>query len=382
MSNLALRSRTGLSLAFAAVCCFSALAGEPDPKEMAAVAEAAKKLPEIFSKKPLLFIPYVAEAPKELKGDLSDPAWAKAAVMNFQVSLTAQPIQFKTEARLFCTGEALYVGMRCEEPSMDKLKQDGQVWERDSLEFFIYPGEDLRGKLYSQIVMDAGSDIGFYRCHLYPKQQYRGLHEAWQPTVEHATAKEKTGWTAEMKVKFADLKLTPEAEKRSSLWRLALYRNRPGRDGEANQAYGWSPTLNNFHHTPQRFGYVVLAPFATTALIEKIIERAKPQDTPADAPLAEAVAKEIGASIAKLGSDTFEERQQAQERLAELIKQGAAQTKFIEEALRKAETESEDTEVKTRARKLLRTIRDTSDPDEDPPPDQIKNPQVDWGGGE
>jgi hypothetical protein len=369
------QSRIKLVLAFvAAGCCLGVLAGEPDAKEMAALAEAAKKLPENFNKKPLLFIPFVAEAPKELKGDLSDPAWAKAAVMNFQVSLTAQPIQFKTEARVFCTAEALYLGMRCEEPSLDKLKQDGQVWERDSLEFFIFAGEDSRGKLYSQVVMDAGSDIGFYRCHLYPKQQYRGLHEAWQPTVEHATAKEKAGWTAEMKLKFSDLgKLSAEVENKNTLWRMALYRNRPGRDGEANQAYGWSPTLNTFHHTPQRFGYVMLAPFATPALVETIIERAKPQDKPADAPLADAVVKEIGDLIKKLGSDVFEERQQTQDRLAELIKQNEAQEKFIDEALRKAEAESEDTEIKTRARKLLLTIRDSSDPDEDPPPDSIRN---------
>jgi len=348
-------------------------AGEaPGNADQAAVAEAAKKLPQRFENKPLVFIPLVAEAPKELKGDLSDPAWSKAAVLDFQVSLSAQPIEFKSEARVFCTADALYVGVKFDEPDTDKLKDDGAIWERDGFECFLLPGEEVKQKLYYQVIVDASGKTLVSRTHMYPKYQYRALMGNWSPKLEQATAKSKTGWSGELRITFSDLTLPKEVESKESLWRLALYRNRPGHNGEASQYYAWSPTLNNFHHTPARFGYALLAPYASEELIQKLIERGHAANkVEAEAPLAEATAKQIHQQIQKLGSEVFEERNQASAELAELMKARKNQEQYIEEALRKAETDTEDIEVRSRARKLLQNLREARDPDEDPPPENF-----------
>jgi hypothetical protein len=52
MNDLSSHSRLTIVLALMlAACPLGALAGEPDPKEMAALAEAAKKLPKDFNKR-------------------------------------------------------------------------------------------------------------------------------------------------------------------------------------------------------------------------------------------------------------------------------------------------------------------------------------------
>jgi hypothetical protein len=84
------------------------------------------------------------------------------------------------------------------------------------------------------------------------------------------------------------------------------------------------------------------------------------------------VKAEVPELIAKLGHDLFEERNRANDRIVELIKQRQANHAFIEEQLRKSGTDIDDTEVRVRAGKLLRLISENRNPDDDPPPSNMR----------
>jgi hypothetical protein len=316
--------------------CLSLAAAEPET-----LADAAKKLPEKLENKPLAFLPLLADAPKELKGDLSDPAWAKAAQLKFSVNHTGEAADVATQARVFCTAEALYIGLQCDDPDTDNLKTAGSIWDHDAVEIFLYAGHDLRGKLYHQIILDCENKTNANRTHVYPKNKGRSLSEAWSPKLEHATAKTKTCWTAELKVRFADLNLTPEAISKETLWRMALYRTRPSRGEEEAREYAWSPTMSREYHAAGRFGYILPESHASAKLLANIVQRAATaQPQPKAAPV-EDVNAELRKLVVKLGDDLFEERNRASERIAELAKQHAAYHAAIDDLLRQSEKDSD-----------------------------------------
>ena len=351
-------------------------AEEPAPPKKN-LAEAARALPDTLSGKPLTFVPLAAEAPKELKGDLSDAAWKNAATLDFVVNLSGEQPKFKTTAKVFCTKDALYVGLDFADPDPDNPKTDGAIWERDGVEFFIFPGEDLRQKLYYQAILDATNQTQFFHTHIYPKHNNHTQSGRWTPSLQSATAKNKTGWTAELRIAFSDLSIPKSVEEGKSLWRMALYRNRPARGTEKSQSYGWSPTMGESYHCSWKFGYVVMEQFATEELIQQIIERKKKEAELATTPVAsEAVKTEIKMLVQKLGHDVYQERASAHERMTALIAEDRGAETFAEELLRAAERETEDAEIRSRSRKLLTGIRERKQPDEDPLPGNVRHPQM------
>jgi len=367
-----------LGLAFTVVAA-GLWAEEPAPAAPAkSLSEAAKALPDKLAGKPLAFIPLVAEAPKELKGDLSDAAWEKSATLNFVSNQSADEPKFKTVAKAFCTQDAFYLGVQFDDPDPDNPKIDGAIWERDGLEFFIFPGEDLRQKLYYQAILDQSNQVQFFHTHIYPKHNNHAQSGQWTPSIQTKTVKSKSGWSAEMRIAFDDVSPPKAVLEGKSLWRMALYRNRPARGEHKAQSYGWSPTLGDSYHCSWKFGYVVMEQFATVELIQQILERKKKEgDKEAAITASDPVKTEIKALVVKLGHDVYQERTTAHERLAALTADDRAAETFAEETLRAAERESDDAEVRSRARKLLAGIRERKSPDEDPlPGNQSKNANI------
>ena len=93
-------------------------------------------------------------APAKLTGDLKDPVWEKAATFKMIVTKTGAPAKFNTEVRLFCTADALYIGVTLDDPDpANAVVANAFAWQNDSIELFVYPGASCAGgKLYYQSV--------------------------------------------------------------------------------------------------------------------------------------------------------------------------------------------------------------------------------------
>ena len=338
-----------------------------------------QQLPEKLEGKPLVFIPRLSEAPKELKGDLSDPVWQHAATLNFVSNPSGSPVKFKTNARLFSSKEALYIGVQFEDPDTAHFKLEGARWERDGLEFFLEPQEDLKLKMYHQVLLDAANKSETARLHIYPHHKNRQINELWSPKFQSATAKTKNSWSAEFCIPFDDLPLSHNNDQGKLLWRLDLFRFRPERGSEMAQNYAWAPTLADSHHYSARFGFAVLEGFANDALLKEIIAR-KVQELSASSALSsaalpdEAQKKEMASLIVKLGDDNYTEREAAHQNLTTLLKTNFACATFIDDALRLASRQSDDVEVRSRVDKLLIVAKECLNPDDDPPAEPVVRP--------
>ena len=376
------RAALTLTLVAGFACVPSQAADAPDaPVAPAATAdagkltEAATQLPQQFDNKPLLFIPQL-DAPKQLKGNLTDPVWAKAAPFKFVAVEKGEisPARFTTVGRVFCSADALYLGVKLDDPEPDKATvSNPMAWQNDSIEFFIYPGESCKGgKLYYQIVIDAAKKVEFYHTHIYPKQGFRNLTDVWKPSVECEVSKDATSWSLELKLKFSDLKLTEEATAKKSLWRMDIFRNRCERGGIAAQSYSWTPTDGSgSYHVCSRYGYVLPGSFATPEFLAELITRAK-ESTPDAEPPQERI-KAITDLIGRLGNDDYNIRNTATLNLSSMAEEKRPLATFIQKALKKTLAETDDSEVKLRSIKVLNVCNLALNSDDDPPPEVENN---------
>jgi hypothetical protein len=357
------------------IAALTAIGSESDPKpnsaeEAAKAAEAAKALPAKYQEKPLLFVPMLP-APAKLSGDLKDPLWEKAASFKM-VTMKSEPAKFNTEVRLFCTKEALYIGVKCEEPEPENVAvNNGAAWQNDSIEFFIYPGASASGgKLYYQTVVDAANKLETYHCHLYPKKpQIQGLQGQWSPRIDHEVVKGEKCWTLEERITFSELKLTPEALAKKTAWRMDIFRNRCQRDNESVQNYCWAPTGDSAYHLPARYGYIVLGAFATPEWIAEFSKQA--QEKPDEPPGPELV-REAHDLIGRLGHNDYVERSLAMNGLNDMLSGTRSLIPLVKTILSDVVKKTPDSEVKQRAAKLLYMCSTLQSSDDDVPPPGVQ----------
>jgi Carbohydrate family 9 binding domain-like/Glycoside hydrolase 123, catalytic domain len=101
---------------------------------------------------------FVSQAPK-MDGKLDDPIWKKARVMgSFRALRGSKAARIQTEARVIAGPKALYVGIRCSEPAMDKLKatvmkDGGPVFRDDCVEIFF--GSERPDIMLRQFVINS-----------------------------------------------------------------------------------------------------------------------------------------------------------------------------------------------------------------------------------
>ncbi len=345
---------------------------EPNTPEVAAkVAEAAKQLPEQYTNRPLLFLPML-DAPKQLKGDLSDPIWEKATPFNLQSMVKGElvPPKFVTAARMFCTSDAIYLGVKCEDPDpANATVSNPAAWQNDSLEFFLFPGESCKGgKLYYQICVDASKKIEFYHTHLYPKNTFGGRSEPWKPAgVECEITKDAKSWTLELKIKYSDMVLPDEVKEKRAIWRMDLFRNRVARGNISAQSMAWAPTdATGSYHLCGRYGYLLPAALVSTDVIGTVLANAKGATT-TDTPPAQELSREVTELIGRLGNDDYNVRNTAMLNLNTMVEEKKL-GRFIQTQLKKTLSETEDSEVKMRSIKVLKTCYSWLNPDDDTPP--------------
>ncbi|MFW5798510.1 MAG: carbohydrate-binding family 9-like protein, partial [Planctomycetota bacterium] len=147
---------------------------------------------------------------------------------------------------------ALYVGVICHEPLIDKLKaeavhHDAAVWSDDCVELFFDP-ENV-GRYYHHLIINSkgvvfdafAADFGLVHRKL------------WNCAFESAGTVDKRRklWTVEMRIPFASMRL---GEKAGSTWKLNVARER--HTTGKTELYTWSPLPEGKFHQPRLFGTV------------------------------------------------------------------------------------------------------------------------------
>jgi hypothetical protein len=151
-----------------------------------------------------------ATAPPTIDGKLDDATWQTAAELTDFTRYRAGGLaRDQTEARVCYDNQALYLGVRLNSSAMDKLKveetaRDAAVYQDDCVEVFVDPEHSHRR--WKQFVANS---IGTqFDGDMPGGEPGRGI--AWNGTWTVKTSKDAKGWTAELRIPFADLGGAPK----------------------------------------------------------------------------------------------------------------------------------------------------------------------------
>ncbi|MCC6580049.1 MAG: hypothetical protein IT440_06370 [Phycisphaeraceae bacterium] len=203
----------------------------------------------------------VDQSPK-MDGRLDDVVWSKAVKIDSFLGYQppAAPAKVDTQLRLMHDREALYVGVRCMEPEMAKLKaaaaeRDGNVFADDSVEIFLDTANDEFH--FVQLAFNATGTMYDMRCAgdsfaganvfgvNYDRKPVRDA--AWNGDWQVVTAKLPDRWEAEVRIPFATVGRT------SDLWGIHVGRNRRAGLGETTAI----APIGMFHQ-PAKFAKLLL----------------------------------------------------------------------------------------------------------------------------
>ncbi len=187
----------------------------------------------------------------QFDGKLDDPAWSSALKAGgFTDINSGNPAKAGTEVMALTADNALWLGIRCQEPAMDKLHAgvtgEGQnVWKDDVIEIFFEPVASDRN--LSQFVVAAGGGrwMGFGG-----NTDVKRYGE-WEAKVN----KTADGWTAEVKIPFTLLGWDA-APANGTLVGFNVGRQRT----PEKELSTWSWCDGNFHNR-KNFGKLVIGAF-------------------------------------------------------------------------------------------------------------------------
>jgi len=190
----------------------------------------------------------LAESPT-VDGRLTEACWQPPAPMTgFSILDRGTPAVSQTQAWVATDDDAVYFAVKALDATPEKVKgtaapRDANIFSDDVIEIIIDAARDrftflhfafnAAGAQYDE----AGDAVG--------------ATADWSVPWTVKTAKGPDGWTAEARLPFAGLRLSPDV---SDTWGVNLCRNRAA-DGELSS---WSPTGGSFA-TPQNFGTLTLA---------------------------------------------------------------------------------------------------------------------------
>ncbi|MBI4027564.1 MAG: DUF4838 domain-containing protein [Verrucomicrobia bacterium] len=196
-----------------------------------------------------LRIPRLAGAVPKLDGDLSDPAWKKAAVADdFRRAGTRNPGIRATTARLFYTDDALLIAFDCAEAKGADVISEGAARDDDK----VYHGD-----VVEVFFCDAPEPQRWWHLSVNPNGvQWDGLNDkpAYDLEWKAAVRKNDKGWTVEMMIPFESLKRAgaPSGE----AWRANLAREEAADPREVTSWNGVEEHLAK----PDQFGEWLFEP--------------------------------------------------------------------------------------------------------------------------
>ncbi len=177
-----------------------------------------------------------------LDGKLTEKIWQRKADVDKFYLYGVTPKNFKgVDTKVYFTYDKdfIYVGARCQEPAMDKIKlsarkTDDPVWKDDALEIFFAPSE--KNPNYVQIVINADGVV----FDLYKK--FPGTSESditWNSGAVCKTFKGKDFWSLEAKIPLVNLPVdAPEGN-----WKFHIARSRAC----TGEAYSFVKGIKSFH---------------------------------------------------------------------------------------------------------------------------------------
>lgn len=133
-------------------------------------------------------------------GRLDEPCWKrdpetfKPRILGLREVETGRPCVHKTTCAAFWSGEALYLGIRCEDDEMDKApiatvkNDDATIWDGDFLDIFI----ETNSHSFYQISINPAGAVHDMDC------EGGRYGTTWSANAEMAVAKDDHGWTIEM----------------------------------------------------------------------------------------------------------------------------------------------------------------------------------------
>ena len=174
-----------------------------------------------------------------IDGDLAEEDWERAEKAGD--FFRAQPdrgvrAQLKTEAMVLYDEETLYIGFRCFEPDMTRLREtltrrDTRIWHDDAVEVVLDTYDDDRNgyvfgvnTLGTQMDEHIGNESVFTLT--------------WDARWEARVMKGEDSWTAEFAIPFSELRYSAG----NSTWGINFWRAHPI-DGES---YSWSDSGGDF----------------------------------------------------------------------------------------------------------------------------------------
>ena len=177
-----------------------------------------------------------------MDGDLSEPAWGRAATLGRLLTLgDASPTEsYHTDARIAHRDETLYVAVQCmAAPVRGELRarghDDRSVYQGDHVEIFLDPRPETEDCF--QLVVDrAGTVRDAWNAAPPGKPEGGDWNGAWQAS----TAASEQGWSLEVAVPFSVLEATPRP---GDVWRIKVCR---GGGGEGNLCWPANRTAS-FH---------------------------------------------------------------------------------------------------------------------------------------
>jgi hypothetical protein len=205
--------------------------------------------------------------PLTIDGDLTDPVWAKAAVLKpFSPNDGSGREREQTELRLWYDDTALYLGWICTDTDIQATftARDSKFWEEEVAEFFVTPKDLHRyfelqwnplGGEFDAIITNETDERGVSKKFDGDWSfTAKGMKSAVKMKGTAANSSDKDEyWRVEVMIPFADL--GEAAPKAGDVWRANFYRfNRT--KGQPAELLSWSPTMLPGFHQPTRFGFL------------------------------------------------------------------------------------------------------------------------------
>jgi hypothetical protein len=196
----------------------------------------------VINLKKAVTLPLDLDAPS-IDGKLDDEQWENAPeISGFYFYKDENPAKTQSSAKLIAGKDAIYIGVKCEEPEMSKLKDSysgnggKEIWGNDEIEIFF--DSMSKDRVLNQFVVGAGGGrwMGWGAQAIQPDA---ALYESW----EAKTAKGENFWTAEIKIPYKTLAWEKAPEKGRTV-NFNLCRQR--RAGEKELSC-WNPVRGNFH---------------------------------------------------------------------------------------------------------------------------------------
>jgi predicted TIM-barrel fold metal-dependent hydrolase len=192
-------------------------------------------------------------------GRFDEPAWAGATPVRLEYQssdATARPA-LSTTVRALWSPDFLYLAYECPFTMLttfDDRPESGErlgLWDRDVVEAFIGTDPEKPGRYSEYEWAPTGEQLDLMVD--LPERDF-----PWSSGMESALVvdAEAKVWRVEVRIPMKALSDAPPVA--GARWRLNLYRH----DAASRSGLAFNPTLTGTFHTPERFGWLVLAPAA------------------------------------------------------------------------------------------------------------------------